>query len=209
MPTIPIVWIHKLEDFDSVEPPARIRIYPPLVPEGIPLTIFKRVGCAPSWTYFGHKTTAPDGTQKYYFKLGEYGKMSFEEALELCTKYRKAAGTFPSPKTNKTLRIGAKRVEKLQVVQPESTPKPEAPAPAVQTREVRYGVEMPKGWRTDAEIAAALEGKSLQQFLLDAILDAVKAAKEKEAAKAVRTLLDSGITLTKITELFNRIQKEK
>lgn len=30
-----------------------------------------------------------------------------------------------------------------------------------------------------------------------------------EEAKAVRTLLDSGITLDQISELFNRIQKEK
>lgn len=92
--------------------------------------------------------------------------------------------------------------------EPQPSPAPE-PAPDPQTTESRYAVRMPNGWRTDAEIAAAIEGKDLARFLLDAILEAITRAKEKQAAKAVQTLLDSGLTVDRITELFNRIQNSK
>ena len=68
----------------------------------------------------------------------------------------------------------------------------------------RLSVPMPEGWRKDAVIAAEIEGKPLQQFLLDAILEAIKAAKEKKAMKAVQVLLDSGLTAERITELFKQ-----
>lgn len=72
-----------------------------------------------------------------------------------------------------------------------------------------FSVHVPEGWGKNAEIAAAIEGKNLGQFFMDAILEAIKRTKEKEATKAVQTLIDSGITLDRITELFNRIQNKE
>lgn len=73
----------------------------------------------------------------------------------------------------------------------------------------RFSVHVPEGWRKDAEIAAAIEGKNLGQFFMDAILEAIKRTKEKEAMKAVQTLLDSGLTVDRITDIFNRIQNKE
>lgn len=70
----------------------------------------------------------------------------------------------------------------------------------------RFSVPMPEGWRKDAVIAAEIEGKPLQQFLLDATLEAIKAAKEKKAMKAVQVLLDSGLTAEQIEEICKELR---
>lgn len=183
-----------------------------IVPPGCPLMITKGVDKALTWMAKAEgkaKLSLPDGTESWQVKLGPLASMTFEEALEKAMALKPQDGRKKNGGWNRKTPKPKPESEAPAPADPEAAPKPEAPAPVVQTREVRYGVEMPKGWRTDAEIAAEIEGKTLQQFLLDAILEAIKTAKEKKAMKAVQVLLDSGLTADRISELFKRIQNKE
>ena len=192
-------WVDSWEEAKAVEPPNKVRFHDPLVPKGCPLMLLKKASAPDAWIYVGPPTVAPDGETKSYFQIGEVGRLTLGEAIALATRYRQAAGPDRRLKANK-------KIEQH----------PESPNEETKDSDSesfinggRLSVHVQEGWRKDAEIAAAIEGKNLGQFFMDAILEAIKRTKEKEAMKAVQTLIDSGITLDRITELFNRIQNKE
>lgn len=189
-------WVDSWEEAKAVEPPDKVRFHDPLVPKGCPLMLLKKASAPDAWIYVGPPTVAPDGEKKSHFQLGDVNRLTLGEAMALATKYRQAAGPDRRLKSNR------------QIEQPPESPNEETKDSESFINGGRFSVHVPEGWRKDAEIAAAIEGKNLGQFFMDAILEAIKRTKEKEAMKAVQTLIDSGITLDRITELFNRLNKE-